>query len=281
MLSTRNSRRHYETVVTHDAEDISHPQALRWINYNIAGGFHFVQIPVSPEDPACSPWTHGIYCDDSPKCIPATSSSARPPERSYPLPESAPAYSPLRPSSLAEKDSNPDFHPPSALTEDYKTACASYQLGFRQTFIPILKSTDGSFRRHPRILPPALLAVGPAAYAVGHRPSGSNRGTQMVGTGCWKTRYCCGATAGPNRESARTVDHGDVPRRVRLAGTLGPGIRANARDVPVTAALGLYRVLFRMRCVMQVVWKRCGVVPVRIFLEQLDQRAGDRFELRK
>ena len=34
-------------IVTHDAEDLIHPEELRWINY-YAGRFDFIQTPVLP-----------------------------------------------------------------------------------------------------------------------------------------------------------------------------------------------------------------------------------------
>src|SRR6185369_8780296 len=37
----------FDIVVTHDAEDVIHPESLRWINY-FAGTCDMIQVPVLP-----------------------------------------------------------------------------------------------------------------------------------------------------------------------------------------------------------------------------------------
>ncbi|MGH9663526.1 MAG: glycosyltransferase, partial [Bryobacteraceae bacterium] len=53
----------FEVVVTHDAEDMVHPDSLRWINY-YAGGYDFVQIPVLALPTPLRSVIHGVYCDE-------------------------------------------------------------------------------------------------------------------------------------------------------------------------------------------------------------------------
>jgi len=54
---------HFEMILTHDAEDLIDPDALRWINY-YAESHDMVQIPVLALPTAIEEITHGIYCDE-------------------------------------------------------------------------------------------------------------------------------------------------------------------------------------------------------------------------
>ena len=47
----------------HDAEDLIHPDELRWINY-YAARYDFVQTPVLALATPLRKLTHGIYCDE-------------------------------------------------------------------------------------------------------------------------------------------------------------------------------------------------------------------------
>src|SRR5664279_193950 len=53
----------YEVVVTHDAEDLIHPDSLRRINY-FSEIYDFVQVPVLPLPTPLRELTHGVYCDE-------------------------------------------------------------------------------------------------------------------------------------------------------------------------------------------------------------------------
>src|SRR5262249_19587356 len=52
----------FEIVVTHDAEDVLHPNSLRLISW-FSRRYEMVQIPVLPFA-AGSEWIHGVYCDE-------------------------------------------------------------------------------------------------------------------------------------------------------------------------------------------------------------------------
>jgi len=54
---------HFDIVVTHDAEDLIHPQALSYINA-CADEYDMVQIPVLPLPTPLRDFVHGIYCDE-------------------------------------------------------------------------------------------------------------------------------------------------------------------------------------------------------------------------
>ena len=53
----------FEVVITHDAEDLIHPESLRLINY-FAQTYDMVQVPVLALPTPAREWTHGLYCDD-------------------------------------------------------------------------------------------------------------------------------------------------------------------------------------------------------------------------
>ncbi|MBM3748482.1 MAG: glycosyltransferase, partial [Acidobacteria bacterium] len=53
----------FEVVVLHDAEDLIHPESLRWINC-LADRYDMIQIPVLPLPTPLRRLTHGVYCDE-------------------------------------------------------------------------------------------------------------------------------------------------------------------------------------------------------------------------
>jgi adsorption protein B len=58
-------RRHvrFEVVVTHDAEDLMHPDSLRLIHW-FSLRYDMVQLPVLPLATPRRELTHGLYCDE-------------------------------------------------------------------------------------------------------------------------------------------------------------------------------------------------------------------------
>jgi adsorption protein B len=53
----------FEMVLTHDAEDVIHPEALNCVNMH-AEQYDMVQIPVLALPTPWWEFTHGVYCDD-------------------------------------------------------------------------------------------------------------------------------------------------------------------------------------------------------------------------
>jgi len=53
----------FRVVMTHDAEDVVHPDSLRMINW-FSRKHGMVQIPVLPLPTPAREWTHGLYCDE-------------------------------------------------------------------------------------------------------------------------------------------------------------------------------------------------------------------------
>jgi bacteriophage N4 adsorption protein B len=63
LVHERDGGVRFDVIVTHDAEDVIHPDALHWINW-YAGSYDMVQIPVLPVPTSLGKWTHGVYCDE-------------------------------------------------------------------------------------------------------------------------------------------------------------------------------------------------------------------------
>jgi adsorption protein B len=125
----------FDLVVTHDAEDVVHPECLRWINH-YSDGYDMVQVPVLPLATPGYRFTHGVYCDEfaefQTKDVPVR-------ERLggfVPSNGVGTGYARRALEALAAAESNRVFDP-TCLTEDYDLGFRLHRLGFRQTFLPI------------------------------------------------------------------------------------------------------------------------------------------------
>ena len=128
---------HFDIIMTHDAEDIIHPDSLRWINY-FAERYDMVQIPVLALPTPVRELTHGVYCDEFaefqmkdlrarqvlggfiPSCGVGTGFKREALER------------------LAAAHSNRIFEPV-CLTEDYENGFRMHRLGCPQFFVPVYR----------------------------------------------------------------------------------------------------------------------------------------------
>jgi len=135
ILYEEENRMSFDMIVTHDAEDIIDPDALRWINY-YAQEYDMIQIPVLALP---TPWgeiTHGIYCDEfceyEHKDMMARSLMGG----FIPSNGVGTGYSRHALEMLAAAHSNRIFEP-GCLTEDYENGCRVALLGLRQKFIPV------------------------------------------------------------------------------------------------------------------------------------------------
>jgi adsorption protein B len=132
----------FEMVLTHDAEDLIHPEALRWTNY-YAQWNDMVQIPVLALPTRCRELTHGVYCDEF----------AQFQLRDMPVRNMLGGFVPSNGvgtgfsrdalEKLAAAHANRIFEP-GCLTEDYENGFRVHQLGCRQIFVPI-QQCGGTF----------------------------------------------------------------------------------------------------------------------------------------
>lgn len=130
----------YAALLMHDAEDIIHPESLRYINH-YAGEYGFIQVPVLALQTPLGNLTHGVYCDEF----------AETQTRDLPVRQALGAFVPSAGvgtamtraalDELAFRNQNRVFEPDS-LTEDYEMGLRLHEIGCKQLFLPI--QMDGS-----------------------------------------------------------------------------------------------------------------------------------------
>jgi bacteriophage N4 adsorption protein B len=134
----------FDVIVTHDAEDIIHPDELRWINY-YAARYDFVQTPVLPLPTPLHKFTHGLYCDEFAEYH-TRDMPVRPLLGGFvPSAGVGTGYRREALDRLAETSSNRVFEP-EALTEDYENGLKIFRLGCSQAFVPLVR---GGHRKSP------------------------------------------------------------------------------------------------------------------------------------
>lgn len=125
----------FEMILTHDAEDLIDPDALRWINY-YAQWNDMVQIPVLALP---TPWreiAHGVYCDEFAEFQFRDMMARQLLGGFIPSNGVGTGFSRHALERLAEAYSNRIFEP-GCLTEDYENGFRVRALGLPQKFIPI------------------------------------------------------------------------------------------------------------------------------------------------
>lgn len=127
---------HFDMVLTHDAEDLMDPDALRWINY-YGQWNEMVQIPVLALPTPLRELSHGVYCDEF-----AEFQFKDMPARQFlggfiPSNGVGTGFSRKALEALAARHSNRIFEP-SCLTEDYENGFRINSLRLPQKFIPIV-----------------------------------------------------------------------------------------------------------------------------------------------
>lgn len=129
----RNGAR-YDIVVTHDAEDLIHPESLRLINW-FSREYEMVQVPVLPLATGLGEWTHGLYCDEF----------AEYQFKDIPVRERLGGFLPgngvgtgLARAALEQfRREYGNAFDPECLTEDYETGFRVHAAGLRQIFLPV------------------------------------------------------------------------------------------------------------------------------------------------
>jgi adsorption protein B len=125
----------FDMVLTHDAEDLMDPDALRWINY-YAQWNEMVQIPVLALPTPMKKLSHGVYCDEFAefqfKDMPARQLLGG----FIPSNGVGTGFSRLALERLASSNSSRIFEP-ACLTEDYENGWRIHRMGMRQKFIPV------------------------------------------------------------------------------------------------------------------------------------------------
>ena len=133
---------HFDIVVTHDAEDLIHPDSLRLINY-YGESFDMVQIPVLALPTPMRELTHGLYCDDFAQYQTIDVPARRMLGGFLPSNGVGTGFSRKALEKLAAAHSNQIFAP-ECLTEDYENGFRLHRLGCTQKFVPITR-VQGNF----------------------------------------------------------------------------------------------------------------------------------------
>ena len=140
-LYEEQNGKHFDVVVVHDAEDLIHPEELRWINYYCTR-YDFVQTPVLALATPLRAFTHGVYCDEFAEYH-TRDMTVRPLLGGF-LPSCGVGTGYRREAleKLADSAANRIFEP-EALTEDYENGLRLFRLGCSQAFIPPLRTQAG------------------------------------------------------------------------------------------------------------------------------------------
>jgi len=131
----------FEIVVTHDAEDLIHPEAFSLINA-FADQYDMVQIPVLPLPTPLRDFIHGIYCDEFAEWQ-IKDMRARQLMRSFvPSNGVGTGYTRRALEKLASTEHNLVFEP-TCLTEDYENGLRLHKLDCKQIFVPLRRHGAG------------------------------------------------------------------------------------------------------------------------------------------
>jgi bacteriophage N4 adsorption protein B len=146
-LCEEAENRTFDVFVTHDAEDVIHPDELRWINF-YSTRYDFIQTPVLALQTPLHALTHGIYCDEFAEYH-TRDMPVRPLLGGF-LPSAGVGTGYRRDAlrKLAQSSGDRVFEP-EALTEDYENGLKLFRLGCSQAFVPISRvpfstAKDGS-----------------------------------------------------------------------------------------------------------------------------------------
>ncbi len=138
----RRTGTHFAVVMTHDAEDLIHPESLRWVNY-YSDTHDMVQTPVLPLPTPFRKLTHGVYCDEFAESHTRDMRARQFTGSFIPSCGVGTSFSRTSLEQLAVTKGNRIFEP-ACLTEDYENGLSLHLLGAKQIFVP-LSFRNGSF----------------------------------------------------------------------------------------------------------------------------------------
>lgn len=135
LIEEEKSGTQFDVIVTHDAEDLIHPEELRWINY-YSGRFDFVQTPVLPLATPFRKLVHGIYCDEFAEYHSRDMTVRAISGGFVPSCGVGTGYRREALEKLAREFENRIFEP-DTLTEDYVNGLRLFRLNCSQAFVPL------------------------------------------------------------------------------------------------------------------------------------------------
>ena len=135
LLWEEENNLHFDAVLTHDAEDLIHPESLTIMNAGL-DEHDMIQVPVLPLATPVSQLTHGVYCDEFAEYLTKDIPARQALGGFIPSNGVGTGFSRRALNKLAETESNRIFEP-GCLTEDYENGFRLSALGCRQLFFPI------------------------------------------------------------------------------------------------------------------------------------------------
>jgi adsorption protein B len=140
----------FRVIVTHDAEDVIHPDSLQMINW-YSRDHAMVQIPVLPLPTPALEWTHGLYCDEfaeyQTKDIPVRQLLVG----FLPANGVGTGFAREALERLAQERGGYPFDP-TCLTEDYETGYEIHRMGYQQIFVPLSPEMIATREYFPRVV---------------------------------------------------------------------------------------------------------------------------------
>jgi len=131
----------FEILMTHDAEDMVHPESLRFINW-FSRDYQMVQIPVLPLPTRLREWTHGLYCDEFAEFQFKDIAVRQQLGGFLPSNGVGTGFERSALESLERRYQGVIFDP-ECLTEDYENGFRMHAAGFRQIFVPVRFGASG------------------------------------------------------------------------------------------------------------------------------------------
>jgi adsorption protein B len=137
LLFEEHHESRFDIIITHDAEDLIHPEAFSHINA-YADDFDMVQIPVLPLPTPLRDLVHGIYCDEFAEWQLKDMPARQLMNSFIPSNGVGTGYTRRALEMLAMAEHNLIFEP-ACLTEDYENGLRLHKLACKQMFVPIAK----------------------------------------------------------------------------------------------------------------------------------------------
>ena len=255
-------------IVTHDAEDVIHPDGLLWINW-YSPDYEMVQVPVLPLPTRLTMWTHGVYCDEF----------AEYQYRDMPARQFMGAFVPSNGvgtgfrrqalDGLAAVEGNRIFEPV-CLTEDYENGLRLKLRGARQIFVSVHGREVATREYFPLTFRTAVRQrtrwVTGIALQTWERHGW--RGSAADKYWLWRDRK--GLIGNPaslltNVLLAYGAVCGALDAFAGYRSAFSDRVTELSGFLALTSAMGVYRILFRAWCVSgSFGWRFAAGVPVRM-----------------
>jgi adsorption protein B len=266
----RERRTAFEVLVTHDAEDLMHPDSLRLINW-FSRDYDMVQIPVLPLVTPRREFTHGLYCDEF----------AEYQQKDIPVRQAMGGFLPSNGVGTGFGRGALDrlaaarggqICDPTCLTEDYENGYRLFELGASQIFVPVHWDSQGPIATReyfPRSFRAAIRQR--SRWVAGIALQGwEQHGWQApLGQLYWLWRDRKGLAGNLISPAANGMFLYVFGRWLASGGHWHPAVYAPHWVVPVSAATlaasGVQLWLRASCCARVYGWKLAALAPVRLF----------------